>query len=408
MKSYAAGILLSVLAALAGLGCEEQEASRGVETKPDPAQIDQLRALGYVEFSPDPADPAKHGAEVIDRDRVMPGYRLYTSHRRCEAILIDIDGQEVHRWNRKPCELWDRAELISGGDLLVIAKYTLEETRKLGLDRKFRFLMRMNWEGEVLWTSPLWSHHDAEETPNGDILVLTHSERSDHSYGEKALVDNLVARLSADGAVLDSVSLYDVLRTNDAGFALDAVKPRGVVDLLHSNSIEMMTRPNLAAQHPLYGLDNVLVSSRHQDSIFIVDFVRKKLLWAWGKGEISGQHDAQVLENGNLLVFDNGLASQRSRVIEVDPRNEQIVWSYDGGSEGAFFTEGRGSSQRLANENTLVSVSNRGEAFEVTPDEKVVWRFRNPDVNDDGHRGIIIRMINYDAMEIEPLLTKTQ
>ena len=48
------------------------------------------------------------------------------------------------------------------------------------------------------------------------------------------------------------------------------------------------------------------------------------------------------------------------------------------------------------NGNTLVSVSDEGEAFEVAPDGEVAWRFWNPQINDDGHREIIARTVRYD------------
>jgi len=37
-----------------------------------------------------------------------------------------------------------------------------------------------------------------------------------------------------------------------------------------------------------------------------------------------------------------------------------------------------GSCQRLPNGNTLITESNPGRAFEVTPDQKIVWEYINP------------------------------
>ena len=73
------------------------------------------------------------------------------------------------------------------------------------------------------------------------------------------------------------------------------------IDLLHPNSIEFMRHRQLAKRHRLYAPTNVLVSFRHQDTIAIFDWEAKRLLWTWGRGEISAQHDATVLENGNIF-----------------------------------------------------------------------------------------------------------
>ena len=54
--------------------------------------------------------------------------------------------------------------------------------------------------------------------------------------------------------------------------------------------------------------------------------------------------------------------------------------------------------------NTLLAVSNRGGAREVTPDGEIVWRFFNRRLTDDKRRQVIIRMIRYAPETIEPLL----
>ena len=76
-----------------------------------------------------------------------------------------------------------------------------------------------------------------------------------------------------------------------------------------------------------------------------------------------------------LLVFDNGVRRSWSRVLEVEPLRERVVWSY-GEKEGEkfFYSRARGSSQRLPNGNTLIALSEEGEAIEVTPDGRRVWQ----------------------------------
>ena len=179
---------------------------------------------------------------------------------------------------------------------------------------------------------------------------------------------------------------------------------RPLVDLLHTNSLEFMHYPELATRHPLYEPGNVLISIRHQDTVAVIDWPKKKLIWTWGQGELSGQHDAQQLENGNFLIFDNGLKNQRSRVIELDPVNRKIVWQYPEPGRPAFFTVANGSSQRLSNGNTLIANSDHGEAIEVTPEGDVVWHFFNPGIDSEGHRATIVRIKRYPTNWIEPLL----
>jgi hypothetical protein len=110
-----------------------------------------------------------------------------------------------------------------------------------------------------------------------------------------------------------------------------------------------------------------------------------------------------VLDDGHILVFDNGLARGWSRVLEMDPLSGEIVWKCEGNLSSRFLTEGRGSSQRLPNGNTLIANSNWGDAFAGTQEGEEVWHFWNPWLDDEGHRQVIIRMIRYDATDVEPL-----
>jgi hypothetical protein len=107
------------------------------------------------------------------------------------------------------------------------------------------------------------------------------------------------------------------------------------------------------------------------------------------------QHHASLLDNGHFLVFDNGPAAGRSRILEVDPQTRQVVWSYQGTPPSSFFSIIGGGCQALPNGNVLITDSPRGRAFEVTREGQTVWEFFNPDLDNPylpGLRGPIYRM----------------
>ena len=93
------------------------------------------------------------------------------------------------------------------------------------------------------------------------------------------------------------------------------------------------------------------------------------------------QHDPDLLANGNILLFDNqgnvgpgGI----TRVIEVDPKTQEIVWTYAGTPEEPFESEVRSSEARLPNGNTLITELDGGRIFEVTKPGQIVWNYINP------------------------------
>ena len=398
-------LLMTALLLAAGLG--EVIADRDAQT-PSSEEIERLRALGYVEEAAEPADPTKSGAVVLNPAKVTRGYRLYIESVSCAAYLIDVEGEVVRAWNGgASCQRWAQARLLANGDFLVPGIDSRIDDEQAGR----RYLKRYDWNGDEVWSLHAAVHHDVDRAEDGSLATLLLEDRSDPGFNDGArFMDNAVAQFSAEGQLLEQVSLWDLLRENSLGVELLKVNPqiqrkKRSVDLFHANSVEFMRSPKLAKLHPLYALDNVLVSLRHQDVLLMIDLRARELVWAWGQGELSGQHDARVLENGNILVFDNGLKRKRSRVVEVDPIRREIVWQYDGGDELKFFSEGRGTSQRLPNGNTLFAVSNEGEAMEVTRDGELVWRFYNPHLSEAGRR-IPLRMLFYEAEPIEALLAR--
>lgn len=101
----------------------------------------------------------------------------------------------------------------------------------------------------------------------------------------------------------------------------------------------------------------------------------REILWFWGPGYLFAQHHTTLLENGNILVFNNGV--ERSSIVEVDPRTYRIVWEY--APRSGLFSRTMGSCQRLTNGNTLITESETGYILEVTPGGETVWRFASPD-----------------------------
>ncbi|MEC4748445.1 arylsulfotransferase family protein [Methylomicrobium sp. Wu6] len=113
--------------------------------------------------------------------------------------------------------------------------------------------------------------------------------------------------------------------------------------------------------------------------------------------QISAQHDAHIIPEGlsgagNILVFDNqGVAGYPpaavprtggSRVLEIDPVKNEIVWQYSGESSGgpawSFRSTHISAARRLPNGNTFIDEGQSGRLFQVTTDGDIVWEYVNP------------------------------
>jgi hypothetical protein len=397
MKTGARSLFFAAIAAVAfSLACsdgtapEPEAAAAGTSAQLDADEVARLRALGYAELAPALPPDANVGVVIHDRERTSAGLSLFTNVKFCSTQLIDMDGNVLHTWSNKPCHRWHNAVVLDSGELLAVVPS--------------RFLLRLDWQSDVVWKKRLPVHHDVELAPHGRIMAMTHEigviPEVDAEVGVR---DHQIALLNGQGRILQKVSLWNVMRSAPDLFTLQEGKVRTFegrreIDLFHSNSVEWIRVPELIGTHPIYAPDSVLICIRNQDTLAIFDWKREQLLWAWGQGELSGPHDATLLRNGHILAFDNGLGREISRVVEVDPLAREIVWEYRAPDPKSFYSEARGGSQRLRNGNTLITESNDGRAFEVTPDGDIVWEFINPNMSEEREPSVIVRMRRYEGL----------
>ena len=85
------------------------------------------------------------------------------------------------------------------------------------------------------------------------------------------------------------------------------------------------------------------------------------------------------LGSGLILVFNNGLKNlhryRRSAVMAIDPVGKGVPWRYD---NRFFYSSIAGTAEPLPNGNVLISSSQGGRVFEITPDREIVWQWTPP------------------------------
>jgi hypothetical protein len=80
-----------------------------------------------------------------------------------------------------------------------------------------------------------------------------------------------------------------------------------------------------------------------------------------------------------------------SRILEVDPWTQEIVWSCGGRPQKDLLSTMAGWVERLGG-NTLITESNSGRVLEVTPDRRLVWELVNP--NRVGGKSHMVAVVN--------------
>jgi outer membrane protein assembly factor BamB len=337
-------------------------------------QIAALQALGYV-AAVQPAQGST-GVQRQERGLAQPGLNFWTSAHDAEAYVMDMQGQVLHTWQLDAEDVWQdvrvgplsrywrRAHLFPNGDLLGVHS---------GVG-----LVKIDKDSKVLWKRSNGAHHDLWVTEDR-IWTLGNTIRTLPELRPEALLDDTILELDSAGNTLSSISVIDAIWNSDYRHVLafgGQDSSATAVDLLHTNTVEVI---GPGFQDPLRA-GRILVSMRNADTIGLIDPQTKRMVWAM-TGMFDGQHEPTVLANGHLLVFDNVIDGTSSRVVELDPTTQEVVWSYRGEGSEVFHSAGLGSVSRLPNGDTLIIESYGGRAIEVSPAHEVVWQYVSP------HRG---------------------
>lgn len=373
---------------------------RGRKGSKKGGDLESLGYIGAVDIAE--KDKGKVGTTVNDKSRAHQGLSLYNpcawgrKYRKAaggkvlrEARIINNEGEILHAWSTDfvpdAKRGWAMAKMDAEGNLYAV-------NARSGF-------VKLDWDSNTVWTVEKAFHHDFNFGPDGKIYGLVEHGRHVTFNDQKFdLLDNGIIIVGPDGSVEKELWLFDLLQDmpeleahitgrlkkhapkgglahdeDEDGFDEEEGRVLFGRDLFHVNTLNFATKTVEGVMNE----GDIITSVREMNMVFVLDKETFEPKWHWGADELQKQHDPEQIDNGNLLVFDNGKQRHYSRVLELDPTTKKIVWEY---KDQDFFSNIRGLSQRLPNGGTLVVSSQRGRAFEVTPEGEVVWEYWSPDV----------------------------
>lgn len=364
-----------------------------------------LKSLPYLAHVEEDSYEGQTGVIHYDPAACAPGLNLYNSYYLNGARLCDMSGNVLHSWRVEGgSPHWHYVALCDNGDLLVCVENAE--------------LMRLDWKSRILWKRQLRVHHDVDQAEDGDIYVLSRGEAIVHPFlFSMPIINDYIEIFSSHGKLKKRISLYDILKKQVSWADFVAVrrhiiKPqkfmswalkrkqdnrdilplRNPFDIFHNNTLTILDRdiPGVCRK------GDILISACHKNLIGIVDVRKEELAWSWGPGELDAQHNPTLMENGHILIFDNGRARGNSRLVELDPLTKKIVWEYGSSLAEKFFSSWGGAAQSLKNGNTLITVTGKGRVIEIDRHRAIVWEFLNPQNGKKGKRATIYRMTRVD------------
>lgn len=248
----------------------------------------------------------------------------------------------------------------------------------------------MVWE----YVSPREVHHDVHRLPNGNTIFLESEEASlpgasalDAARNNRLRFD-IVKEVTSTGQVVFEWRTIDHLDTSYCGWQgcegrHETRRFRADLhDWTHTNTLSIVPPNRLyEAGDTRFKPGNFLIMPRNFWTVLLVDRESGQVVWRYNGTEedrlIRGHEPYMIPQGmpgeGNILIFDNGVAKLRHYSIarEIDPTTRQLVWSYT--DRANFYSKAAGRVQRLPSGNTLISQDRSGRVFEINSEHEIIW-----------------------------------
>jgi len=347
--------------------------------------------------SPTP-DGRRTGLRIYKPKKCYDGYTLF-AHRTLDlpgvgipfpVYLIDMNGNIVYQWMVGGDTAL--ARLKPNGNLAYITGGSLRE---------------VDPRGNIVWRYPGEIDHSFQCLEDGSFLINRNewsNERGTDGYHTELPHIELI---SSDKKIL--WQWKGAKHIDELG---KLIGHRIVLSgwWANNNHSEILKDNPLSRKDSRFRKGNVLFCYNALSLIGIIDYGTGKVVWAWpwGIDVIELPHAPTMLDNGHILIFDNGGSGSKrpwSRVIELNPLTEEIVWEYHAEPRESFFSPTMGGATRLANGNTLICEATKNRIFEITPTGEIVWDFIST-FNKAAGTEYIYQAFRYSPAYVRPLLKR--
>jgi len=392
---------------------------------------------------------AQNGLISYDVGPSYEGYTLYTSGTN--VYLIDNCGKLINQWNVGNMVSL-AAYLLEDGNLLYMSKLPNNTTFQGGGGGGGRLEIyspnsTLLWQYDFYEANVFCVHHDVEPLPNGNILAIAWEEvpittaitegRNPAILGNRLWAEKVIeiqpvgsngANIVWEWRVMDHIIQDHDASKNNYGVVsaqpelLDFNSGTGATDWIHFNGIDY--NPNF---------DQILLSSRHLDEIYIIDHSTTDaeadghsggnsgkggdFLYRYGNPEnynrgtandkvLFTQHDARWIPDGYvnagmITIFNNGngrpgggMPYSTADVINPSVSASGVyqtlspgqpyspatpTFEFDmGPNGGTFYSGNQGGVSALPNGNLLICNANNTQYFEVDQSGVTVWEYQSP------------------------------
>lgn len=277
---------------------------------------------------------------LVNEDEALGGYYLFTPNNQSTTFLTDNCGQLVNTWTDSDiARLGADQYLTENGDLLIAkSNVDLFEGPSIGAGGAGGVIEVRSWDNELKWQFILRDslqrqHHDIHMMPNGNILaivwdryflddiVLNGFDTISHNQTE-LWPDKIIEIDTASSEVVWEWKAWDHLiqdfDSTKLNYGIVSQHPELIdinyqdftfdrKDWLHSNAIDYNAE-----------LDQILISARNFNEVWIIDHSTTTLEASGHTGGISGKGGDLLYRWGNPVAYNSGTDSDRQLWYQHD------------------------------------------------------------------------------------------
>lgn len=243
-------------------------------------------------------------------------------------------------------------------------------------------LAEVSLTGDLLWRIDMDKLHADEK----DLQVIHHDVLMDQNHHIHTLYrPKKIATFPVDGKlVTDTLGGDGILVLDTLGNVLKRWSAWDVWDVAKDPYVAEYRYDRFHINGLCFDKDsNYLLSAPIEDQIWKVN-KKGELEWRFGRAGdfemdtaayFSFQHAPLIMDNGDLMLFDNGLHQQRSgaKVFRLDEKNRKAETVMNVPMPADKYTSRMGNAQLLPNGNLLQCSSKTGSVVVTDPSGQVLW-----------------------------------
>lgn len=234
-------------------------------------------------------------------------------------------------------------------------------------------LRRFDQKQNLLWEKKMHIHHQVNLTSDKKNILVLSSELK-NIEGKLIRVD-VLHRMNLNGEVLNTTNSENIFRMAKKPFKFrhmqsilkEELEGKSELELGHFNSFYEIPEIKPGASVPSFIKKGNLIASSTAFGIVILSPNLKEILHHLSvpSSKQNSIHDAQVLDNGNILIFNNNelsfnMKAPNSAIQELNPKTGEVGFSFSATPKSMFFSEYCGGVQKLSDDQIFFSHINNG------------------------------------------------